>query len=182
MSKSGLTPEFLSELKNKIDIVELISSYVAVERKGGNYWARCPFHHEKTPSFSINASEQFYHCFGCGVSGDAITFIREIESVDFIDAVKILCEHAKIPMPEVNFETEKTLENKKKRDEMLKIMKASARFYLNNLNSGKADAHVQYILDRKLSSTVVRKFGLGASLNYYDLPQFLLDSGYSKQN
>lgn len=182
MSKSGLTPEFLGELKNKIDIVELISSYVAVERKGGNYWARCPFHHEKTPSFSINASEQFYHCFGCGVSGDAITFIREIESVDFIDAVKILCEHAKIPMPEVNFETEKTLENKKKRDEMLKIMKASARFYLNNLNSGKADAHVQYILDRKLSSTVVRKFGLGASLNYYDLPQFLLDSGYSKQN
>ena len=178
----GLDPEFLQQLKSKIDLVELVGSYVPLERKGGNWWGRCPFHHEKTPSFTVNADGQFYHCFGCGVSGDAITFVREIESVDFIDAVKILAERAKMPVPEMNFDTEKTAELKKKRDEVLKILKASARFYLNNLNSGKADAHVQYILDRKLSSSVVRKFGLGASLDFRSLPQFLLDSGFSREN
>lgn len=181
MSK-GLSPEFLRELKSKIDLVELIGSYVLVDKKGGNYWARCPFHHEKTPSFSINAAEQFYHCFGCGVSGDAITFVREIESVDFMDAVKILCEQAHMQLPEMNFETEKTVEQKKKRDEMLKIMRSAARFYLKNLNSGRADAHVQYILDRKLSASTIRKFGLGASLNFGDLPEYLLDSGFSREN
>lgn len=181
MSK-GLSPEFLRELKSKIDLVELIGSYVPVDKKGGNYWARCPFHHEKTPSFSINAAEQFYHCFGCGVSGDAITFVREIESVDFMDAVKILCEQAHMQLPEMNFETEKTVEQKKKRDEMLKIMRSAARFYLRNLNSGRADAHVQYILDRKLSASTIRKFGLGASLNFGDLPEYLLDSGFSREN
>lgn len=181
MSK-GLSPEFLRELKSKIDLVELIGSYVPVDKKGGNYWARCPFHHEKTPSFSINAAEQFYHCFGCGVSGDAITFVREIESVDFMDAVKILCEQAHMQLPEMNFETEKTVEQKKKRDEMLKIMRSAARFYLKNLNSGRADAHVQYILDRKLSASTIRKFGLGASLNFGDLPEYLLDSGFSREN
>lgn len=181
MSK-GLSPEFLRELKSKIDLVELIGSYVPVDKKGGNYWARCPFHHEKTPSFSINAAEQFYHCFGCGVSGDAITFVREIESVDFMDAVKILCEQAHMQLPEMNFETEKTGEQKKKRDEMLKIMRSAARFYLKNLNSGRADAHVQYILDRKLSASTIRKFGLGASLNFGDLPEYLLDSGFSREN
>ena len=98
----GLDPAFLQQLKNKNDLVEVIGGYVHLEKKGGNYWACCPFHHEKTPSFSINAAEQFYHCFGCGVSGDVITFIREIESVDFIDAVRILAERAKLPMPEMN--------------------------------------------------------------------------------
>ena len=181
MSK-GLDPEFLTQLKNKIDLVELIGSYVPLERKGGNWWGRCPFHHEKTPSFTVNADNQFYHCFGCGVSGDAITFIREIESVDFVDAVKILAERVKLPMPEMNLDSEQIREQKTKRDNILKILRASAHFYLDNLNSGKADAHIQYILDRKLSASVVRKFGLGASLNFRDLPQFLLDSGFSRQD
>ena len=181
MSK-GLDPEFLAQLKSKIDLVELVGSYVPLERKGGNWWGRCPFHHEKTPSFTVNADNQFYHCFGCGASGDAITFIREIESVDFMDAVKMLAERAKIPMPELNFDSEQILEQKKKRDNLLKILRTTAHFYLDNLNSGKADAHIQYILDRKISASVVRKFGLGASLNFQDLPQFLLDSGFSRQD
>ena len=154
MSK-GLDPEFLAQLKSKIDLVELVGSYVPLERKGGNWWGRCPFHHEKTPSFTVNADNQFYHCFGCGASGDAITFIREIESVDFMDAVKMLAERAKIPMPELNFDSEQILEQKKKRDNLLKILRTTAHFYLDNLNSGKADAHIQYILDRKISASVV---------------------------
>ena len=178
----GLDPEFLQQLKSKIDLVELIGNYVPLERKGGNWWGRCPFHHEKTPSFAVNAADQFYHCFGCGVSGDAISFVREIESVDFIDAVKILAERAKMPLPEMNFDTEKTAEQKRKRDSVLKILRAAAHFYLDNLNSGHADAHVQYILDRKIASPVVRKFGLGASLDYKSLPQFLLDKGFRRED
>ena len=178
----GLDPEFLQQLKSKIDLVELIGNYVPLERKGGNWWGRCPFHHEKTPSFAVNAEDQFYHCFGCGVSGDAISFVREIESVDFIDAVKILAERAKMPLPEMNFDTEKTAEQKRKRDAVLKILRAAAHFYLDNLNSGHADAHVQYILDRKIASPVVRKFGLGASLDYKSLPQFLLDKGFRRED
>lgn len=178
----GLDAEFLAQLKSKTDIVEVIGSYVTLERKGSNYWACCPFHHEKTPSFSVNSLDQYYHCFGCGASGDVITFIREIESVDFIDAVKILAERAKISMPDVNFDSEKTLEQKRKRDQILKILNECAHFYLKNLNSGKADAHIQYILDRKLSSSTVRKFGLGASLDFRSLPEFLLDKGYRRDD
>lgn len=181
MSK-GLDGEFLSQLKSKNDIVEVIGSYVTLERKGSNYWACCPFHHEKTPSFSVNSLDQYYHCFGCGASGDVITFIREIESVDFIDAVRILAERAKLSMPDISFDSEKTLEQKRKRDQVLKILNECAHFYLKNLNSGKADAHVQYILDRKLSSPTVRKFGLGASLDFKTLPQFLLDRGYRRDD
>lgn len=178
----GLDAEFLAQLKSKTDIVEVIGSYVTLERKGSNYWACCPFHHEKTPSFSVNSLDQYYHCFGCGASGDVITFIREIESVDFVDAVKILAERAKISMPDVNFDSEKTLEQKRKRDQVLKILNECAHFYLKNLNSGKADAHIQYILDRKLSSSTVRKFGLGASLDFRSLPEFLLDKGYRRDD
>lgn len=178
----GLDPQFLEQLKAKNDLVEVVSGYVPLERKGGNWWGRCPFHHEKTPSFSVNADGQFYHCFGCGVSGDVITFIREIESLDFVDAVKLLAERAKIPMPEMNFDTEKTAQLKRKRDAVLAILRASARFYFDNLNSGNADAHVQYILDRKISSSVVRRFGLGASLDFRSLPQFLLDKGFSRED
>ena len=138
----GLDGEFLAQLKSKNDIAEVIGSYVHLERKGTNYWACCPFHHEKTPSFSVNTLDQYYHCFGCGASGDVITFVREIESVDFIDAVKILAERVKMPLPDMNFDSEKTLEQKRKRDQILKILNASAHFYLDNLNSGKADAHI----------------------------------------
>ena len=178
----GLDPEYLQQLKNKNDLVEVVGAYVPLERKGGNWWGRCPFHHEKTPSFTVNAEGQFYHCFGCGVSGDVITFIREIESVDFMDAVKILADRAKMPLPEMNFDTEKTAEQKRRRDAVLQILRAAAHFYLDNLNSGRADAHVQYILDRKIAAPVVRKFGLGASLDFRSLPQFLLDKGFRRDD
>ena len=107
---------------------------------------------------------------------------REIESVDFMDAVEMLAERAKLPMPEMNFDTEKVIEQKKKRDNILKVLRESAHFYLNNLNSGHADAHIQYILSRKISAPVVRKFGLGASLDFISLPQYLLDKGYSRED
>ena len=174
--------EFLITLKEKLNIVEVASAYVTLERRGGSYWACCPFHHEKTPSFAINEADQYYHCFGCGESGDVIKFVREMENVDFMDAVKLLAERAGLQMPQTGFDNQKTAELKRKRDTLLKIMNDCAHFYLNNLNSGKADEHIDYIMKRQIPSNIVRSFGLGASLNFNDLPKFLLSKGYSKQD
>ena len=175
---------FLTTLKQRSDIVEVISSYVAVDRKGGNYWACCPFHHEKTPSFAVNEGEQFYHCFGCKESGDVIKFVQEIESTDFMGAVRILAARAKLTVPESNYDTEEAARKKKKRDTMAQILRDSARFYLSNLYSGdtRADAYLQYILGRGLAPTTVKKFGLGASLDYHSLPEYLRSKGYSRED
>ena len=183
MSK-GFDPRFLQELKQRNDIVEVIGSYIPLDKKGNTHWACCPFHHERTPSFAVNQSEQFYHCFGCGVSGDVVGFVREIESTDFMGAVRILAGRAKMQVPETNFDTERAVEMKKKRDTMAAIMLDCARFYLSNLYSGdsRAEAHLQYIANRKLSPTTVKKFGLGASLDFFSLPEYLAGKGYSKQD
>ena len=174
--------EFLITLKEKLNIIEVAGSYVTLDRRGGSYWACCPFHHEKTPSFAINEADQYYHCFGCGESGDVIKFVREMENIDFMDAVKLLAERAGLQMPQTGFDNQKTAELKRKRDTLLKIMNDCAHFYLDNLNSGKADEHIEYILKRQIPSNLVRSFGLGASLNFNDLPRFLLSKGYSKQD
>ena len=183
-SGKGIDAEFLRALKQKNEIVEVIRSYVALDRKGGNYWACCPFHHEKTPSFSVSEADQFYHCFGCGVSGDVVKFVQEIESTDFIGAVRILAARAKMTVPEGNFDNERTLQMKKKRDNLAAIMLDSARFYLSNLYSGdsRAQAHLEYIAGRNLAPTTVKKFGLGASLDFYGLPDYLAGKGYSRQD
>ena len=175
---------FLRELKQRSDIVEVIKSYVALDRKGGNYWACCPFHHEKTPSFAVNEGEQFYHCFGCQESGDVIKFVQEIESTDFMGAVRILAARVKMTVPESNFDTEEAAKKKKKRDAMTQIMRDTARFYLNNLYSGdeRADVFLQYIQNRGLSPTTIKKFGLGASLDFDSLPQYLAAKGYYKED
>ena len=180
MSGRGMDPRFMQELKQKNNIVEVIGSYIALDRKGGNYWACCPFHHEKTPSFAVNESEQFYHCFGCGVSGDVVRFVQEIESTDFPGAVRILAARAKIPVPESDFDSEKAAALKRKRDTLVKILLDTARFYLSNLYGGRAEAHLEYISRRKLAPTTVKKFGLGASLDFYSLPEYLTGKGYSR--
>ncbi len=187
MSGRGYDNEFsafLKELKDKSDIVEIIRSYVALDRKGVNYWACCPFHHEKTPSFSVNEADQFYHCFGCQESGDVIKFVQEIESTDFMGAVRILAGRAKMTVPESNFDTEETLRKKKKRDNMAKILLDSARFYLSNLYSGdkRTQPFLDYIARRDLAPSTVKKFGLGASLDYDSLPDYLAGKGYYRED
>ena len=180
----GIDSLYMQELKQKNNIVEVIASYVALDKKGNTHWACCPFHHERTPSFAVNDAEQFYHCFGCGVSGDVVKFVQEIESTDFMGAVRILAARAKMTVPENNYDTEKAQEMKKKRDTLASIMLDSARFYLGNLYSGdsRADVHLQYIAKRGLSPTTVKKFGLGASLDFYSLPEYLQDKGYTRQD
>lgn len=179
---AGELKEFLTTLKEKLNIVEVAGNYISLERKGGSWWACCPFHHEKTPSFAINEVDQYYHCFGCGESGDIFKFVQNMENIEFMDAVKLLAERANIEVPQTGFDSRQTVELKRKKDAILKILNDCAHFYLNNLNSGKADEHVAYILKREIPSPIVRRFGLGASLNFYDLPKFLLGKGYDRHD
>jgi len=179
---SGVDQEFLRTLKEKVNIVDIAEGYFSLEKRGGSYWACCPFHHEKTPSFAINEGGQYYHCFGCGASGDVIRLVSELESIEFMDSVKLLAAKANMEVPTSDEDSRKTAEQKRKRDTLLKILNDCAHFYLDNLNSGKADAHIEYIISRKIPANIVRTFGLGASLNYTDLPKFLLAKGYSKQD
>ena len=177
--------KFIEELKQKNNIVDVVGKYCVLKKHGNvNHWACCPFHHEKTPSFSVSEGDQFYHCFGCGVSGDVVRFVQEIESTDFIGAVRILAARAKMTVPEGNFDSERALQMKKKRDALAAIMLDSARFYLSNLYSGddRAQAHLEYISRRGLAPTTVKKFGLGASLDFYGLPDYLAGKGYYRQD
>lgn len=174
--------KFLEELKSKNNIVDVVSRYCNLQRKGSsNYWACCPLpgHTEKTPSFTVNEPGQFYHCFGCGKGGDVIRFIQEVESVDFIDAVKILAERAKMPLPESDFKSEE--EAKKSRDKkerLFSLMRETAIFYAKNLP--KADSLLEYLYKRGIDEKTVRKFGMGASLDYYSLPNHLNKLGYTE--
>ncbi len=178
----GFNLKFLEELKSKNDIVEVIGAYVPLTRRGSSFWGKCPFHHEKTASFCVNGADQFYYCFGCHKSGDVISFIREMESLDFADAVRYLAERAKMPMPEFDASDAEIKQQKQKRETLYAILKDSARFYAANLRSGRCPAHEDYIIKRKLSADTVNKFGIGASEDYDGLVKHLADKGYSYEN
>lgn len=182
MTAGGDFTEFIRVLKEKNDIADVIGSYVKLERRGYQFWACCPFHHEKTPSFAVNAADKFYHCFGCGRSGDVITFIKEYENVDFMGAVQLLAARVGLEVPAYDDKTaEEAAAKKKKRDRLLLLMKTAARFYLNNLYSGRASEHLDYIAKRGLTSPILRKFGIGASLDYAGLPAHLLANGFTPE-
>ena len=173
---------FIETLKEKNDLVDVIGSYIRLERRGYQYWACCPFHHEKTPSFAVNAADKYYHCFGCGKSGDVITFVKEYENVDFHQAVEILASRAGLEVPARDDKSaEETLLKKKKRDRLLALMKDAARYYLNTLYSGRAQEYLDYLAKREIAPSTAKKFGLGASLDYNGLPAYLLAQGYSPE-
>ena len=113
MNKENFT-DFVRELKEKNDIVEVIGSYIKLERRGYNYWACCPFHPDKSPSFSINAADRYYHCFGCGASGDVIGFVKNYENVDFMQAVQILAARVKWKCPPMTTARRKRRRQRKK--------------------------------------------------------------------
>ncbi len=172
--------EWKDELLSKVDLVQIVSRYVPLKRKGKTYWGCCPFHHEKTPSFAVNADKQFYHCFGCKESGNAITFIEKMESVDFIDAVKILAAEAKMELPQFTKNENSGGMTREKRERLYSLMKEAARHYHDNLSSPKAKNAVEYIQKRDIPNNLVTKFGLGVSLNGDEIISFLESKGYTK--
>lgn len=172
----GFDNDWMDKLRDANDIVSTISSYVPVTRKGRNFWANCPFHHERTPSFCINDTDQFYHCFGCGESGDVITFIMKMESLDFIDAVKLLAERSNMTLPEFTGDKE-VFEKKKKRDSMLSVLKIVKEYYQNNLTLPNAKVALDYIKQRGLSDNEVERFEIGYSIGWQELVKAMKAKG-----
>ncbi len=178
----GYDVKFLDELKSKNDIVTVVSSYVQLEQRGSNFWGRCPFHHEKTASFCVNGVDNFYYCFGCHKSGDVISFIMEMESLDFGDAVKFLANRAGMEIPEMHENSESIKKAKEKKEKLLSILKDTALFYVANLKNEKALPHLEYLARRGVDGATLRKFGIGVSLDFESLPKFLQQKGYSLQD
>lgn len=173
----GFTPEFLEELKYKCDIVEVISQYVPLQKKGGRYFGCCPFHNEKTPSFCVNNG--WYHCFGCGASGDVVKFVMEMESVSFYDAVKILADKVGLQLPEVKLDPQYA--QKKEHGDVLKqLMRDAARYYRNNLlDEKKGNDAREYLHNRGLYDEIAKRYGLGLSLDNESMVGYMRRKGYS---
>ncbi len=172
----GFTPEFLEELKYKCDIVEIISQYVPLQKKGGRYFGCCPFHNEKTPSFCVNNG--WYHCFGCGASGDVVKFVMEMESVSFYDAVKILADKVGLQLPEVKLDPQYA--QKKEHGDVLKqLMRDAARYYRNNLlDEKKGNDAREYLHNRGLDDETAKRYGLGLSLDGESMVGYMRRKGY----
>ena len=167
---------FISELKFRCPIEEVIGSYVTLKRTGSRYVACCPFHNEKTPSFTVFTDTSSYYCFGCGAGGDIITFIMNRENLDYVEAVRLLAERAGMSMPE---DSAVPAEKKHVRERMLEMHKLAARHYYKNLISGDNEG-MRYLKKRGLTMSAVKRYGLGFAKNSFDdLKKLLLGQGYS---
>ena len=172
----ALNESFLQELKFKTDIDDVISGYVSLKKRGSTSLGLCPFHNEKTPSFTVYNDTQSFYCFGCGAGGDAVTFIKRIENLDYIDAVKLLAQRAGLNMPDDN-EFDDSLSKKRRR--MFEINRETARFYYNYMMSEQGKAGLEYYLNRGLSMNTIKRFGLGYAPDSWDmLLQHLKSKGY----
>ena len=170
--------ELVEEVRTKNDIVDVVSSYVRIQKKGSNYFGLCPFHNEKSPSFSVSPSKQMFYCFGCGAGGNAFTFVMKYENYTFPEAVKFLAEKAGVDLPEIEYSDEvKKKENK--RAKMLEINKEAAKYFFYQLRDKRGAAGYQYLRDRQLSDETIKKFGLGfANMTSDDLVKYLKTKGY----
>lgn len=172
----SLSDSFLQELRLKTDVVDLISSYVSLKKRGNTYVGLCPFHNEKTPSFTVYENTQSFYCFGCGAGGDSVSFMRKIENLDYIDAVKVLAQRAGMQMPDDGYDDSLS----KKRRMILEINRETARFYHNYMMSEQGKVGLQYFLNRGLSQKTIRHFGLGYAPNKWDeLLKHLKSKGYN---
>lgn len=179
MTKGGLSAEFLDLLKSKNDIVDVASRYMTLNRRGGNFWACCPFHSEKTPSFSIKQDAQFYKCFGCGESGNVISLVMKTENVDFLTAVEMLAKNVGLELP-TDTDNEEMRKRKRERDRVYQVLKATTEFYHNNLINNPNSPQAKYLKTRGMSPEMIEKFQIGASLNYDSLPAHLKTLGFSE--
>ncbi len=162
----ALNESFLQDLRLKTDIYDIISTYVTLKKRGSTYVGLCPFHNEKTPSFTVYPDTQSFYCFGCASGGDAIGFIKRIENLDYIDAVKTLAQRAGLQMPD-----ESTYDDSlaKKRRKILEINRESARFFNSYMMSDAGKIGHQYFLNRGLSENTIKRFGLGYAPDSWDM-------------
>ena len=175
---AGIPSEFIEELKHRSNIVSVVSRYLPLEQKGRNHWGRCPFHLEKTPSFSVNEVDQYFHCFGCKASGNVIKFVMEMESVSFVEAIHILAGWAGMEVPVDEVSREQAIKAKKEREEMIECMKECAKHYHENLL--KSNIALDYLKNRGIDKDMITRFGIGYANGYTEIIDYLENKGYKK--
>lgn len=170
--------EIVEEVRSRNDIVDVISGYVKLQKKGSNYFGLCPFHNEKSPSFSVSPQKQMYYCFGCGAGGNVITFLMEYENYTFPEALKILADRAGVKLPEVEYSKEERIKADR-RSILLEINKLAANYFYYQLHQPQGKMGYEYFRNRQLSDDTIRRFGLGfANKTSSDLYQYLRAKGY----
>ena len=173
--------EVIEEVRSSNNIVDVIGSYVRLQKKGSSYFGLCPFHNEKSPSFSVSPNKQMYYCFGCGAGGNVFTFIMEYENQTFPEAMKVLADRAGIALPEAEL-TEEQKRERNKRQLLLEINKTAANYFYYQLNNEQGQQAREYLENRKLSKETQIHFGLGYASKYSnDLYLYLKKKGYSDQ-
>ena len=171
----------IEEVRMKNDIVDVISSYVKLQKKGSSYFGLCPFHNEKSPSFSVSPSKQMYYCFGCGAGGNVLTFIMEYENYSFPEALKYLADRVGVELPQQEM-SEEMKRQQDLRSRILDINKMAARYYYYQLRSDSGNQAMNYLKGRELSEETIHKFGLGYSTKYgNDLYRYLKSKGISDE-
>lgn len=171
--------DIVEEVRMKNDIVDVISGYVKLQKKGSSYFGLCPFHSEKSPSFSVSRDKQMYYCFGCGAGGNVFTFIMEYENYSFVEALKMLAERAGVELPEAEYSKE-AKEKANLKNTLLEMNKLAARYFYSQLKGKNGEHAYRYLTDRGLTDTTITQFGLGYSNKYSDdLYKFLRAKGYS---
>ena len=170
--------EVVEEVRMKNDIVDVISGYVKLQKKGSNYFGLCPFHNEKSPSFSVSPSKQMYYCFGCGAGGNVITFVMEYENYSFMEALQMLADRAGVALPKQEYSKE-AKEAADLRTALLEINRMAANYYYYQLTNPQGEAGYRYLRDRQLSDDTIRHFGLGfANKTSDDFYRYLRAKGY----
>ena len=171
--------ELIDEIKNNNDIVDLISQYVHLKRSGRNYFGLCPFHSEKSPSFSVSPDKQIFHCFGCGVGGNVIHFISKIENINFIESIQMLAERANIKLPTID-----SLEDSKKqkiKEKIYEINKIAANYYHNELYKSTAKIAQNYVKQRKLDNNALKTYTIGYAPQNSNLYALLKNQNYTDE-
>ena len=170
--------EIVEEVRMKNDIVDVISGYVKIQKKGSSYFGLCPFHNEKSPSFSVSGSKQMYYCFGCGAGGNVFTFIMEYENFSFHEAIKFLADRAGVSLPAEEY-SEEVKKRESRRAKLLEVNKEAAKYFYYQLRSDKGAVGYKYLRGRQLSDETIKKFGLGfANVTSNDLVKYLKSKGY----
>lgn len=173
--------EWISELLGKVSLADLIGEYVTLQNKSGRWWACCPFHNEKTPSFSVNPEKGFYHCFGCGKSGNAIQFVMEQDKMTFPEACQYLAEKVKLPIPEMTDHTDYE-KRKKLREQIYEMNKIAAQYFHKNLYAAEGKSALEYLYNRGIDDRMIKTFGMGYARDGWDhLMKLLAEQGYTKQ-
>lgn len=173
--------ELIEEVRQKNDIVDVISGYVGLQKKGSNYMCCCPFHGEKTPSFSVNRARQIYKCFGCGEGGNVLTFVMKYENCTFPEAMKILADKAGVELPQAEY-SEEAKRRESRRQKLLEINKAAATFYFYQLRTERGAKAKEYLDKRKLSEETRKNFGLGfAPTRGEELLAYLHQKGFTDE-